>query len=272
MEDLYEILGMSPSASDAEIKSQYRTLAMQHHPDRGGDGELFKKISAAYDVLGDTSKRAQYDHSRNTTAFGFNFADMFGAHSPFVASGFEEIFGTRIAKNRDINIEYSITLTESYTGKSVDISYTLPNGTPQTVSINIPAGITHHGCIRYNNIGINTIPNIPRGDLNVIVLIIPDPNFSRVNDDLYTNIKINPIEAIIGCEKTITHLSGATHNIKIRPGISAGTEFAISGQGFKNLRNGQRGRFVGILDITPLTVSDPDIIAQLTAINAKIAP
>lgn len=65
MEDLYGILGVSKDASQAEIKSAYRKLAMKYHPDRNpGDKvaeEKFKKISAAYNILGDEQKRREYD-------------------------------------------------------------------------------------------------------------------------------------------------------------------------------------------------------------------
>ncbi len=65
MEDLYQILGVQKTATADEIKSAYRKLAMKYHPDKNpGDKnaeEMFKKISSAYDVLGDTTKRNQYD-------------------------------------------------------------------------------------------------------------------------------------------------------------------------------------------------------------------
>ena len=65
MDDLYEVLGVKKDASAEEIKKAYRTLAFKYHPDRNPGNkeaeEMFKKISAAYDVLGDETKRKQYD-------------------------------------------------------------------------------------------------------------------------------------------------------------------------------------------------------------------
>jgi len=57
----YEILGVAKDAAADAIKAAYRKLAQQHHPDKGGDKERFQQIQAAYDVLGDAEKRAEYD-------------------------------------------------------------------------------------------------------------------------------------------------------------------------------------------------------------------
>ncbi len=76
MEDLYKVLGVEKNATQDEIKSAYRKLAMKYHPDRNpGDKaaeEKFKNITAAYDVLGDETKRRQYD------AYGFGSANSYG--------------------------------------------------------------------------------------------------------------------------------------------------------------------------------------------------
>ena len=61
MKDYYKILGVSPDASEEEIKKAYRRLAHKYHPDRGGDEKKFKEINEAYQVLSDKEKRAQYD-------------------------------------------------------------------------------------------------------------------------------------------------------------------------------------------------------------------
>ena len=58
---LYDDLGLLPDCTPAEIKQQYRILAHQHHPDRGGDEEQFKRIKLAYEILSDPVKRAHYD-------------------------------------------------------------------------------------------------------------------------------------------------------------------------------------------------------------------
>jgi len=61
--NLYQELELPANCSQEDIKRQYRTLAHQHHPDRGGDAERFKRISIAYEVLSDTVRRAEYDRT-----------------------------------------------------------------------------------------------------------------------------------------------------------------------------------------------------------------
>src|SRR4030043_1635977 len=88
--DYYNILGVSKSASDDEIKKAYRKLAHKYHPDKsGGDEKKFKEINEAYQVLSDKTKRQQYDQFGRTfdsggfsagggSAFGGDFGDIFG--------------------------------------------------------------------------------------------------------------------------------------------------------------------------------------------------
>ncbi len=102
--DLYEVLGVPPTASEAEIKSTYRKLARKHHPDvNKGDKQAedrFKEISQAYNVLGDAKKRGKYDQLRQMGPEGFRrggpgapFDFTWGDEgSPFGAAGFEEVF------------------------------------------------------------------------------------------------------------------------------------------------------------------------------------
>jgi molecular chaperone DnaJ len=91
--DYYELLGVSRSASEEEIKKAYRKLALQYHPDRNpGDKqseEKFKEVSEAYQILSDAEKRAKYDQYGHAA---------FGDGSPFpggfdFTAGFEDVFG-----------------------------------------------------------------------------------------------------------------------------------------------------------------------------------
>jgi len=74
-ENYYGVLGVDEKATQEDIKKAYRNLAKENHPDKGGDEEKFKKITEAYDTIGDANKRSQYDNQRSNP-FGGNFADI----------------------------------------------------------------------------------------------------------------------------------------------------------------------------------------------------
>jgi curved DNA-binding protein len=285
MTDFYQTLGVSEGASADEIKKAYRSLANKHHPDKGGDQAKFKDISVAYDTLSNDQKRQEYDHQRRFPQgqqFHFNtgnpfqggdpFAHMFGGGSPF-----GDIFGQMrgghpgMRRNRDLNIQCQVTLLDSFTGKQVEASFQLPSGRQQTVMINVPAGINNGETIRYQGLGDDSVPQMPRGNLNVTIIVHQDPSFERRGDDLYTNIEITPVEAMIGCTKTIKTLTGDRLEIDVRAGVETGVEFASHGNGFKNLSNGYKGKLVGVIRIVTPRVTDPILVAQLKDLDAKIS-
>src|ERR1700681_1997761 len=88
--DYYEILNVSRTVTEVELKAAYRKLAMQHHPDRNpGDADCehkFKELNEAYDVLKDGDKRAAYDR------FGHAAFEQGGGHGPGFGAGFASSF------------------------------------------------------------------------------------------------------------------------------------------------------------------------------------
>ena len=134
-QDYYELLGVSKSANEKEIKRAYKKLAMQYHPDRTqGDKEKeekFKEIQEAYEVLSDKQKRANYDqygHAAFEQGFGAgsggfggaDFGDIFG-------DMFGDIFGgggrgrQRVVRGDDLRYDLEITLEEAVKGTTKDI-------------------------------------------------------------------------------------------------------------------------------------------------------
>ena len=135
--DYYEVLGVSRTCGEAELKSAFRKLAMQHHPDRNpGDAECehrFKEINEAYDVLKDGDKRAAYDRFGHAAfehggmggghGFGADFAHSF-------ADIFDDLFGMGGGRRgrtqgrergSDLRYNMEISLEEAYAGKTAQI-------------------------------------------------------------------------------------------------------------------------------------------------------
>lgn len=271
MTDHYTTLGINKEATQEEIKKSYRKLANKYHPDKaGGDETKFKEISVAYDILSDPKKRNDYDHQQ---AFGGghqfyeeNFADIFsqhfGGHNPF-----GDIFGRRqMNRNRDLNLNCRVSFLDSFTGKQLEAKYTLPSGKQKSVVIDIPAGIDHGTTINYQGLGDDSIANVKPGDLHVTILVDQDDKFDRIGNDLYTTVEINPIEAMIGCEKEVQSITGETLTIKIKAGAETGVEYAKTNAGFTNLRTRSRGRFVSVIKIKTPEIRDPDTVSKLQEI------
>ncbi len=277
--DYYQILGVNENATQDEIKKAYKKLAMKNHPDRGGDTKKFQEISQAYDTLGDEQKRAQYNAQRNghnpfagAANFGpgfHNMHDIFGATFGFGPNGPFGGFGQG-RRNRDLGIRVSISLKQSYTGTQIEARFNTPSGRAQTVVVDIPAGVQHGQTIRYPDLGDDSIPNMPRGNLNVTVLIEQEPNWERRGNDLVTTLTITALEAMLGCTKSVTCLDGSVMPLKIRPGIRHGAEFASGGRGFTDLNTGRSGSLVVILEIDMPAVTDNQLRQELEAVYAKI--
>jgi len=143
--DYYEVLGVSKTASDDEIKKAFRNLARKHHPDvnkEAGSAEKFKEINEAYQVLSDKNKRSRYDAYGSAAPGGFpgggggfggvDFGEGFGGFEGF-GDIFDMFFGAQTGRRRtggresgaDLRYDLTITLEEAHKGieKELDVTH-----------------------------------------------------------------------------------------------------------------------------------------------------
>lgn len=272
MNEYYQHLGVETTASADEIKQAYRRLANKYHPDKStGNTDEFKKISVAYDTLSNPEKRQAYDNEQN----GFHHFGGHGFAGGFAGGGnfhfdFGDFFGHQQRRNKDLSIRCVISLYESLIGKDLEVKYKTHSGNEHTVKLTIPAGIASGVTMQLHGYGDDTLADVPRGTLNVKVFVTANDNFTRVDDDIFTTLNISVIDAMIGCTKEVTDLHGNTSAITIKPGVDSGTEYAKQGKGFKNIHNGNTGRFVIVVKVKTPAVTDAALIEQLKALQSKL--
>ena len=273
--DYYQILGVNENASQDEIKKAYKKLAMKNHPDRGGDTKKFQEISQAHDTLSDPQKRQQYDAQKN----GFNpfgqqagpgwhdVGEMFGFN---FGPGFAGFGGRQVQRNRDLTIRVTVSFKQAYLGTQVEARYAMPSGKHQTVVVDIPPGVQSGQVIRYGGLGDDSIPQLPRGNLNVSVMVEADSEWERRGNDLFKVVTINVLEAMSGCTKEVVCLDGTVMPLKVRAGITPGTEFASGGRGFRDVNTGRTGNMIIVVTVAIPAVLDHQLRQELEALYAKI--
>ena len=252
--DYYATLGLKRGASDAEIKKAYRSLAMKHHPDRGGDEKKFKEISSAYEALTDPEKKRIIDMGGDPNAQpgmgGFN-QGPFEFH--FGSGNFEDIFGgfgfggfgrQPLRRNKSLNINVEVGLEDILNGKDINAEIGIPGGKNKIINISIPPGIEHGQQIRYEGMGDNSISNLRPGDLLVNVLIRNHPVFKREGTSLIFEKEISVWDAILGTSLDIKTLDNKTLSITIPAGTQPETILSCRGEGLPHMRSRQRGNLL----------------------------
>lgn len=269
--DYYSTLGVGRNASQDEIKSAYRKMAMKHHPDRGGDEATFKKISEAYDVLSDPKKKEIFDlggdPNRQNQGFGGHHFNQgpFEFHFNTGHPGFEDIFsnfgfGSRPGRrNKTLNINIDITLLDVLNGKELNAEITIPGtGRRKMINISIPAGIEHGQQIRYEGMGDDSMKDLRPGDLIVNVNVMPHPRFRREHVNLVLEHTISAWDAMLGTHTEVETLDGKTLTINIPPGTNQGTILSCRGEGLPVMRTRNRGNL-----LVSIKVDIPKNLTQL---------
>ncbi|OOY00390.1 DnaJ family protein [Campylobacter coli] len=277
MNSLYETLGVSKNASADEIKKAYRRLARQYHPDinkEKGAEEKFKEINAAYEILSDEKKRAQYDqygdsmfggqsfHDFSRNAGGVNLDDIlkdlfgggFGGGSSrgsrfngFSSRGFDTGFGSfgGFEEDLDSTIELSIPFEKAVVGG--EHSFNLQG---ETIKFKIPHGIKQGEKLRIRNKGKKG-HNGSRGDLIVIVKLEESEIYQREDDDLYQKVDISLKTALFGGKVTVSTLkeNKKEATITIPANSKNGQKIRLKGYGVQNRKNDIYGDMYLVLNV-----------------------
>lgn len=273
----YETLGLNRGASSDEVKKAYRSMAMKHHPDRGGNEQKFKEIEEAYRTLSDPQKKQMVDSGMdpNQQQFGgghWNQGSPFEFH--FNSGNFDDVFGQfgfgfggrPRPRNRSFNVNVRISLEEVLTGKEVNAEIGLPNGQKKMVSISIPSGIEHGQQIRYQGMGDNTIRDASPGDLIVNVIVDHHPKFQRSGDQIIYNYSISAWDAILGTTLKLETLDKKVIDITIPPGTQPETTLSCRNEGLPNVRTKRRGNLLIKISVEipkNLNQSQIEIIQQI---------
>jgi DnaJ-class molecular chaperone len=241
-------------ATEADIKRAYRRLAMQHHPDRGGDQAKFQEIQQAYDVLGDGQKRAQYDNPAPQNV-----------HVNFGAGGFQDIFEIfrqggfgnfqqGPPRQNHVRLSVWISLQDVASGGRRTLNLATNSGS-SLVEIDVPPGINDGENVRYAGIA-------PNGqDLVVTFRVNPHNEWVRSGLDLLTHRSVVIWDLIVGGEITFLDILGNELRLKIPPATQPGSKMRLRARGLRNRSGNQGDMFIQLDAVLPSDIPQPIIDA-----------
>ena len=257
MMNYYDVLGVNEQSTSADITKAFKDLAKKHHPDRGGDEAKFKEINEAHNTLKDSQKRHDYDTMRkfgsantgggqhpffNEDIFGDFFSgfgnggdmDFNGRFNFTGRNGDERIFRNVRNKqrgNRNVQVRMALSIKEAMMNSHKTINYKLPSGREEFATVKIPAGVQHGVTFKYAGMGDDSIKNVPRGDLMVVMSVLDSDGYTRKGNDLYTDKTIDCFQAIRGHDFNLNTLEDKIIKVKVPAGTQPNTILQVKGQG-----------------------------------------
>ena len=302
MRDPYDVLGVSKTASAAEIKSAFRKLAKKYHPDQSKEPkakERFAEVGSAYEILGDEKKRKAFDRGEidaegkprapQFEGFGFgrgpggagrgdfrNFGFDFGGGSGgFSAESgsidpdiLSELFGAgrtraRPQPTRGEDTAVSVAVPLATIAHGGSIRVALPTG--RTLDVAVPAGIEEGKSVRLRGQGQPGHRGGSPGDVIVTIRYAPHPLFKVEGRDLRLDLSITLYEAILGARVRAPTLGGEVE-VSVAPGANGGRVLRLRGKGLPAVGDQAAGDLLATLRI--VLPNEPD--AELTALMRKM--
>lgn len=281
--DYYEILGVKPEASDAEIKTAYRKLARKYHPDRNKDAgaeDTFKSINEANEALKDPEKRRAYDQLRAGGyrpgeqfrpppgyGQGFDFGD--GGGSGDFSDFFESLFGRgargagqqQARRGRDIQAKIDTDLQTAFSGGKTRVALNGSAGGDRVLEVKIPAGIQPGQVIRLGGQGHPGQGGGPAGDLLLEIGIKEDARFRLDGRNVTHTLPIAPWEAAEGATVPVPTLGGSV-DLRIPAGSQSGRKLRLKGRGLPGAHPGDQ---IVVLEIR---VPEAVNVEQVAAVKA----
>lgn len=266
--DPYAALGVSKTATEAELKKAYRRIAKADHPDLTDDPaahDRFKAASAAYDLLKDPEQRARFDRGEidaqgqerpqrryyrdfseaqgnpyrgqaNYGDFSDVFADLFGEGA--ARGGFrQQQGGARSFDMRGQDHRYTLEVDFLTAARGGTTRITLPDG--NMLDVAIPAGTRDGQTIRLRGKGGPGMGDGPPGDALLALTVADDPDWRRDGDDVITVLPISLDEAILGGKAEAQTIDGPVM-LTVPRGASSGRKLRLRGRGLVGA-GGKRG-------------------------------
>lgn len=273
MKDYYNILGVDASASEDQIRTAYKRLAMQHHPDRGGDQSRFQDIQEAYSTLTDPAKKAQWEqqksfqngHHPGGFGFSFNFGpDLNDILRQFHGGPFGHFHQPQ--RNRDMRVLVDLDLASTLEAQDQHIDVRYQSGASKTIQINIPRGVQNGMQMRLAGQGDHANKSAPPGDLYVEFRIRPSAEYQVDGINLRKKVTVNCVDAILGTRLMVSSLDNKQFTLTIPAATQPNTVFRMQGQGLWDINSPTRGDlYIEIIVEIPksITQSQLDQLKQL---------
>lgn len=284
MRDPYSTLGVPKSASESEIKSAFRKLAKRYHPDQNANDpkaqEKFASINSAYEIIGDKTKRGQFDRGEidadgRQTGFGAGgpfggmgggmgggqrrpsggaggsfsaediLSEIFGgrarAGSANPFGGFETAHQRRAQSGQDVSVTMQVGLEDLARDEKIRVE--MPTG--KTLSIALPAGVEDGQTIRLKGQGAPGSGGGAAGDALVTIAIKSHSLFKREGDILRLDMPVTLYEAVLGARVKVPTLTGQVA-LNIPKGANGGQVLRIKERGILK-KDGTKGDILATL-------------------------